>query len=120
MKRSHVLVSTTMLAFALAGVFGQAAVAANSKLRISAAGPPPAAGARGGGPGKGTIGKAPPSPNAASRIRALGRDDDGDDSAADDEDGGAKGTGKAGRGAIGKAPPSRNAAGRIRALGRDS
>jgi len=120
MKRSHVLALATMLA--LAGVFGESAYASSSqrgaspkRVQTRLALPRPAA--VGSGTSSGRIGTAPPSPNAAARIRALGLDDEGGPESGDD-DGGLPG-GKVAHGSISSAPPVGNAAARIRALGAD-
>jgi hypothetical protein len=140
MKRSHLLVLATVLA--LGGVFGESATASSSKrgaspkrasaaataqaARLHASRSPTAtthlaplrAAAVGGGTSSGRIGTAPPSPNAAARIRALGLDDGGGPESEDDG-GGLPGGAKVAHGSIGSALPSANAAGRIRALGLD-
>jgi hypothetical protein len=126
MKRSHALVLASTLAAAAALVaasFTSSSTAAAGLSRSTTSIRTHGEGDDGGGlPGgrsaRGSIGKAAPSANAASRIRALGGDDgEGDGSGSDD--GGALPGGRSAHGSIGKAAPKANAAGRIRALGGD-
>ena len=122
MKRSHALVLASTLAVSAA--FAATAYASSPKPAADAAGPKASirslgegddGGARPGGrSAHGSIGKAAPSANAASRIRALGGDDD-----SESDDGGALPGGRSAHGSIGKAAPKANAASRIRALGGD-
>jgi hypothetical protein len=122
MKRSHALV----LASTLAVSAGFAATASASSPHAAASRAGPTASIRsfgegddggalpGGHSAHGSIGKAAPSANAASRLRALGGDD-----GSESDDGGALPGSHSAHGSIGKAAPSANAASRLRALGGD-
>jgi hypothetical protein len=122
MRRSHALVLASTLAVSAA--FAATASASSRKADAVAAGQTTSIrspgegnddGALPGGRGAhGSIGKAAPKPNAASRIRALGGDD-----GSESDDGGALPAGHSAHGSIGKTAPKPNAASRIRALGGD-
>ena len=122
MKRSHVLVLASTLAVvaalaatAFASSPTPALAAAGSKAAIHSRGEGDDGGTLAGGrSAHGSIGKAAPSANAASRLRALGGDDE-----SGSDDGGALPGGRSAHGSIGKAAPKANAASRIRALGGD-